>query len=81
MTEKNNLREHILRNIEPAIAMLSCHFDWKLPSGIKSGELDMTGLRNLNAQLEEKMIIATSCFSFFVIVKKGYTGIKLWKTF
>ncbi|KAL5077383.1 hypothetical protein RYX36_016367 [Vicia faba] len=46
-----------LRNIELALAMLLYHFDWKLPSGTKSEELDMTEQFGVTVRRKDDLLL------------------------
>ncbi|XP_058788018.1 cytochrome P450 71D9-like [Vicia villosa] len=46
-----------LRNIELALAMLLYHFDWKLPSGTKSEELDMTEQFGVTVRRKDDLLV------------------------
>jgi len=51
-----------LRNIEMALAMLLYHFDWKLPSGIKSEELDMTDEFGATMRRKDDLLLFSSVY-------------------
>ncbi|KAL5077382.1 hypothetical protein RYX36_016366 [Vicia faba] len=46
-----------LRNVEVALAMLLYHFDWKLPSGTKSEELDMTEQFGVTVRRKDDLLL------------------------
>ncbi|CAI8596713.1 unnamed protein product [Vicia faba] len=47
-----------LRNIELALAMLLYHFDWKLPSGTKSEELNMTEQFGVSMRRKDDLLLS-----------------------
>ncbi|KEH34016.1 cytochrome P450 family 71 protein [Medicago truncatula] len=51
-----------LRNIDMALAMLLYHFDWKLPSGIKSEELDMTDEFGATMRRKDELLLFSSVY-------------------
>jgi hypothetical protein len=51
-----------IANIELALALLLYHFDWKLPCGMKSEDLDMTELFGVSVTRKDHLyIIPTMC--------------------
>lgn len=46
-----------LRNIDLTLAMLLYHFDWKLPSGTKSEELDMTEQFGMSVRRKNDLLL------------------------
>jgi cytochrome P450 len=51
-----------LRNIELALAMLLYHFDWTLPSGIRSEELDMTEEFGVSVRRKDDLLLFPSVY-------------------
>jgi len=51
-----------LRNIEMALAMLLYHFDWKLPSGIRSEDLDMTDEFGATMRRKDDLLLFSSIY-------------------
>ncbi|GAU23760.1 hypothetical protein TSUD_128650 [Trifolium subterraneum] len=46
-----------IANIELALALLLCHFDWKLPGGMKSEDLDMNELFGVSVTRKDHLYI------------------------
>ena len=44
-----------VKNVELALANLLCHFDWKLPNGMKKEDLDMEGKSGLSLTIHQKL--------------------------
>jgi cytochrome P450 len=51
-----------LRNIDLALAMLLYHFDWKLPNGIRSEELDMTEEFGVAVRRKDNLLLFPSVY-------------------
>ncbi|XP_045819495.1 cytochrome P450 71D9-like [Trifolium pratense] len=51
-----------LRNIDLVLAMLLYHFDWKLPSGIRSEELDMTEEFGVAVRRKDNLLLLPSVY-------------------
>ncbi|RHN40680.1 putative cytochrome P450 [Medicago truncatula] len=51
-----------LRSVEVALAMLLYHFDWKLPCGIKSEELDMTEEFGVTMRRKDDLVLFPSVY-------------------
>jgi cytochrome P450 len=52
-----------LANVELALAMLLCHFDWRLPNGMKSEDLDMTELFGASVIRKDDLYLIPSTYS------------------
>ncbi|KAK2387014.1 cytochrome P450 71D11 [Trifolium repens] len=51
-----------LANVELALAMLLCHFDWRLPNGMKSEDLDMTELFGASVIRKDDLYLIPSTY-------------------
>ncbi|KEH26493.1 cytochrome P450 family 71 protein [Medicago truncatula] len=58
-----------LRNIETTLAMLLYHFDWKLPSGIKSEELDMTEEFGVTMKRKNDLLVLPLSYHPFPVIR------------
>jgi cytochrome P450 len=51
-----------LANVELALAMLLCQFDWRLPNGMKSEDLDMTELFGASVIRKDDLYLIPSTY-------------------